>query len=294
MLYLRARYYNPADGRFQSRDTWGGDYNNPLSLNRWGYVEGNPVNFVDSSGNIPCDDEDSACISERAQRLKFTGESIKYAVRNGYLLPVEGFAQLADLALPLCDYDIKQAMWGLTMVIDGFNPNSSKSVWYQGWKGIHDTTYWLGYDWLPYQNDPSNDVLNWGENGEVWIHSRQGDWRKDYWDKTANQAYHFWFAVAVTFYDSQAWAHLANIIHDSPVYWVDIDSLGDKDAPPSAGYTQQDWNLSLAGMRLGMKIYLDSRFIERGIGYCPSDEQLHDLYYAHTTKIGTWIRANLK
>jgi RHS repeat-associated protein len=98
LLFLGARYYNPADGRFQSRDTWSGDVNRPLSLNRWMYVEGNPVNFIDPSGHIPCDDKDSACISEKAQRLKFTGESIKYAVRNGYLLPVEGFAQLADLA----------------------------------------------------------------------------------------------------------------------------------------------------------------------------------------------------
>jgi hypothetical protein len=31
-----------------------GDYNNPLSLNRWNYVEGNPVNFTDPSGFIPC------------------------------------------------------------------------------------------------------------------------------------------------------------------------------------------------------------------------------------------------
>lgn len=51
MLYLRARYYNPTDGRFQSRDTWRGDYNRPLSLNRWMYVEGNPVNRVDPSGH---------------------------------------------------------------------------------------------------------------------------------------------------------------------------------------------------------------------------------------------------
>ncbi|MBK7450192.1 MAG: hypothetical protein IPJ47_12525 [Anaerolineales bacterium] len=32
---------------------WGGEYNRPLSLNGWGYVEGNPVNYVDPSGNIP-------------------------------------------------------------------------------------------------------------------------------------------------------------------------------------------------------------------------------------------------
>ena len=52
LIYLRARYYNPADARFISRDTWAGDVNSPLSLNRWGYVEGNPVNLVDPSGNI--------------------------------------------------------------------------------------------------------------------------------------------------------------------------------------------------------------------------------------------------
>ncbi|MBK8417475.1 RHS repeat-associated core domain-containing protein [Candidatus Villigracilis saccharophilus] len=52
LLYLRARYYNPADGRFTSRDTWGGDANRPMSMNRWGYVEGNPVNYFDPSGHI--------------------------------------------------------------------------------------------------------------------------------------------------------------------------------------------------------------------------------------------------
>ncbi len=50
MVYLRARYYSPAQGRFVSKDVWEGDYNNPLSLNRWGYVEGNPINYIDPSG----------------------------------------------------------------------------------------------------------------------------------------------------------------------------------------------------------------------------------------------------
>ena len=52
LVYLRARYYAPTDGRFISRDTWNGDYNRPLSLNRWGYVEGNPINAIDPSGYI--------------------------------------------------------------------------------------------------------------------------------------------------------------------------------------------------------------------------------------------------
>jgi RHS repeat-associated protein len=54
LVYLRARYYNPADGRFMSRDTWGGDANRPMSMNRWGYVEGNPTNYTDPSGLCKC------------------------------------------------------------------------------------------------------------------------------------------------------------------------------------------------------------------------------------------------
>ncbi len=53
LIYLRSRYYSPADGRFQSRDTWSGDYNRPLSLNKWMYTEGNPVNLTDPSGKFP-------------------------------------------------------------------------------------------------------------------------------------------------------------------------------------------------------------------------------------------------
>jgi len=57
LIYLRARYYAPTEGRFISRDSWGGDYNKPLSFNRWNYVEGNPVNLTDPSGHDPywCD-----------------------------------------------------------------------------------------------------------------------------------------------------------------------------------------------------------------------------------------------
>ena len=46
LTYLRARYYSGDVGRFLSRDTWGGDYNTPLSLNRWMYGYGNPVKYT--------------------------------------------------------------------------------------------------------------------------------------------------------------------------------------------------------------------------------------------------------
>jgi RHS repeat-associated protein len=50
LQHLRARYLDTGIGRFISRDVWGGDFNNPLSLNRWMYVMGNPVNWGDPSG----------------------------------------------------------------------------------------------------------------------------------------------------------------------------------------------------------------------------------------------------
>jgi len=50
LIYLRSRFYSPETGRFQTRDTWQGDYNRPGSLNRWSYVEGNPVNLLDPWG----------------------------------------------------------------------------------------------------------------------------------------------------------------------------------------------------------------------------------------------------
>lgn len=48
---LRARYYNPADGRFLSRDTAAFDPNNPTELNRYAYAVNNPINARDPSGH---------------------------------------------------------------------------------------------------------------------------------------------------------------------------------------------------------------------------------------------------
>ena len=51
LVNLRARYYDPGTGRFVSRDTWNGDHNNPISMNKWLYANGNPIIHIDPSGN---------------------------------------------------------------------------------------------------------------------------------------------------------------------------------------------------------------------------------------------------
>ncbi|MBK8138279.1 MAG: RHS repeat-associated core domain-containing protein [Chloroflexi bacterium] len=53
LVYLRNRYYHPGVGTFISQDPYEGTMNNPVSLNRYSYVQGNPVNVTDPSGMIP-------------------------------------------------------------------------------------------------------------------------------------------------------------------------------------------------------------------------------------------------
>ncbi len=68
LVYLRARMYAPSMGRFLTRDTWSGDYNRPLSLNRWMYTEANPVNLTDPTGHYPSDcleaDDPAQCLRD--------------------------------------------------------------------------------------------------------------------------------------------------------------------------------------------------------------------------------------
>jgi len=50
LYYLRARYYNPATGRFLSRDPENGHIKDPASLHKYLYGSGDPVNRVDPVG----------------------------------------------------------------------------------------------------------------------------------------------------------------------------------------------------------------------------------------------------
>jgi RHS repeat-associated protein len=52
LYYLRARYLNPAAGRFQTADTYEGVRNDPPSLHRYLYANADPVNKLDPSGKF--------------------------------------------------------------------------------------------------------------------------------------------------------------------------------------------------------------------------------------------------
>jgi len=52
--YMHARYYSPHLGRFMSVDLAFGSVREPQGWNRYGYVLGNPLKFVDPYGLFPC------------------------------------------------------------------------------------------------------------------------------------------------------------------------------------------------------------------------------------------------
>jgi RHS repeat-associated protein len=53
LIYLRARFYHPASGRFLSRDPFPMNEADSQSINRYVYVQNNPVNLTDPTGEIP-------------------------------------------------------------------------------------------------------------------------------------------------------------------------------------------------------------------------------------------------
>ena len=50
LYYMRARYYNAAIKRFINQDTVTGSIESSQSLNRYAYVEGNPISYLDPFG----------------------------------------------------------------------------------------------------------------------------------------------------------------------------------------------------------------------------------------------------
>ena len=52
LYYMNARYYDPANGRFISQDTYRGGVDNTDQWHLYVYCANNPINYVDPSGHF--------------------------------------------------------------------------------------------------------------------------------------------------------------------------------------------------------------------------------------------------
>lgn len=287
LIDLRSRFYSPYLNQFIQPDPIVPNPYQPQQWNRYSYVGGNPVNYVDPSGMLRCfKDEEAECLVISTNLLG-KAQAIQGRVRTGATLPVEGFAELVGKAYEDFGNDYRGMMWGLTRVIDGMDPNRKMPVWYQGWKQIRiPSNEWVEQDWLPYNNPTLEKIKD--KRGDFWLYSERGDWRKEYWDKTPNQAYHFWFYVSIEFFDEfgRGFAELANLVHDPWFQWEEIDFDDPRTPPPSAGVTKQDYELSMKGIELGHILRWEDA-LKRQVDPCDALE--YDFFDPRT-----WILSNLR
>ena len=114
-VYLRARYMDPSQGRFLSRDIWVGDYSRPLSLNLWNYVESNPVIYVDHTGHIKESDASTAT-------------SIIDSLFNNYSVSIFKDYRFYDVQVPQVENaNARIVKW------------KCEKAWYEGaWENLHE------------------------------------------------------------------------------------------------------------------------------------------------------------
>ncbi len=67
--YLRARYLNPGTGRFLQQDPLWGSANNPFSLQRYGYSEGDPLGKMDPNGMAAVNLEETQVVANLQLQL---------------------------------------------------------------------------------------------------------------------------------------------------------------------------------------------------------------------------------
>lgn len=87
--YLMSRYYNPVIARFISEDTYRGELNDPLSLNRYVYVNNNPMIYYDPDGYF---------FKEIWEGIKFVSVRAAALVHGAGELAVESVVGLGKMA----------------------------------------------------------------------------------------------------------------------------------------------------------------------------------------------------
>ncbi len=87
LYYYNARYSNPAAGRFIQPDSVVSNPYNPMSWDRYAYVNNNPINFSDPTGHNACEGSFYGCSKDRANTSNVNPGSLvywKWAISSEY------------------------------------------------------------------------------------------------------------------------------------------------------------------------------------------------------------------
>jgi hypothetical protein len=279
MVYLRARWYAMGVGRFTQPDPGAGDRQQPISLQPYLYAGDNPVNYTDPSGQ------------SRVAQLYSIGTGL---LRFRQFNPMYRFISFMQFAASLySDMEVDQYMIDVTELLHGirYDPNLGRSFLQQS-MGMYQpknppSPYFLGGQSF---NDPEdleqvNGSMPYADMG----------WATQYWDHLGNQAYHFWFYVALAYFDGEIPAGLGNFVHDGyetalgKIYQCTVGNTLGRVFPirlhTGPGVSRQDYDLGVQGARLG------SALMRWNLSFV-SDPPSRDLG-VRPSQVADWIRNNL-
>ena len=105
LLYMNARYYNPATARFLSQDTYTGSAFDPWTQHLYAYCNNNPVNMIDPTGHVAKWISIESVYLLQLYRsihnsvqlhigVAWVGEEKQYAIEKGVKFPNGGFGRI--------------------------------------------------------------------------------------------------------------------------------------------------------------------------------------------------------
>ena len=144
LIQMGARWYNPVTGRWISADTLVPNPANPQEFNRYNYVLGNPLRYIDPTGHVPAWDPGMGGRLEDHEYKKAYGV-------YGYPMPDELAEAFEAGYNPFCDPDNFVDFDGGTVGARG-GANGLYFQEYYHW--AHDTG-----GWLPLPKDLRSDVF---------------------------------------------------------------------------------------------------------------------------------------
>ncbi|MEM7352045.1 MAG: RHS repeat-associated core domain-containing protein [Acidobacteriota bacterium] len=159
--YMHARFYTQVMGRFLSVDPLQGQAETPQSLNRYAYVVGNPLRWVDPDGNKGVDVSGFASLG--ASLAEYIADRTDPGPGRGALLlgasALSGGVATAEVYLGVATFEVSAGSTSL-VVVDGLNGMLQAGITYsqatrEFWRPVTDRVPWLIHPEDPQYSSPT-------------------------------------------------------------------------------------------------------------------------------------------